>query len=97
MTDRNGNSSLSESDLLAKVQEDFSGEFWQRFGELRTRLRAETINEEERQEFVRLYAQVEGKNAERIGFIGELARLHGVSLLEVMARLNIGPIQMPDL
>lgn len=88
--------SSPESELLAKVNEGFPEDFWQRFRELRDKLNAETLTEEERQEFIQLYAQVEGKNAERIRYLGELSRLRGVSLPEIMTQLGIGPISGPE-
>lgn len=96
ITSRVPHLSTSESELLAKVNEGFPEAFWQRFRELRTKLDAEILTEGERQEFIRLYAQVEGKNAERIQYLGELSRLRGVSLPEIMAQLGIGPIHVPE-
>lgn len=88
--------SASESELLAKINEGFPEVFWQRYRELRDKLRAETLAEEERQELIRLNDQVEGKNAERIRHLGELSRLRGVTLPEIMTQLGIGPIQVPE-
>jgi hypothetical protein len=87
--------SSRESELLLKINEGFSEEFWRRFKELKARLDAEKLSEEERQEFIGLNAQLEGKNAERIAHLAQLARLRGMTLPKVMQQLGIGPIQVP--
>jgi len=76
--------SSRESELLRKIRGGFSEEFWTRFKELKARLDAEELTEEERQEF----AQLEGKNAERIAHLAQLARLRGITLPEIMQHVE---------
>jgi hypothetical protein len=88
---------VSESELLERINADtgFSSHFWKRFKELKARLDAETLTEDERQEMIRLNAQIEGSNAERIAYLAQLARRRGVTLPEIMQSLGVGPIQVP--
>lgn len=86
-----------EDALLAQINDGFSHEFWARLSALRERLQTETITDGERQEFIRLYAQVEAKNAERISYLLSLAQKRGVSLPDMMQSLGIGPLQVPPL
>jgi hypothetical protein len=88
---------LSESELLERINVDtgFSSHFWKRFKELKAHLDAETLTEDERQEMIRLNAQIEGSNAERIAYLAQLARRRGVTLPEIMQSLGVGPIQVP--
>jgi hypothetical protein len=88
--------SANETELLSRINDGFPASFWERFRPLRARMEAKALNEDERQEFIRLNARIEAKNTERIRLLGELARLRGVSLPQIMAQLDIGPIQVPE-
>ena len=83
----------SETDLLLAINRGFSEPFWEHFQTLRHGLEAESLTEQERREFTRLYAQVEGKNAERMAYLLQLANIRGVTLPEIRVQLGIGPIQ----
>lgn len=87
----------SESELLERINANtgFSPTFWKRFKELKARLDAETLTQDERQEMIDLNAQIEGRNAECITYLAHLARRRGVTLPQIMQSLGIGPIQVP--
>ncbi len=73
-----------ESKLLRQVNEWLPSETWDEYQELREKFRAETLTEAEHQRLTEIYDQIEVINAQRIGFIAELARLRRVSLKEMM-------------
>ena len=81
-----------EAQLLAKINEGFSDEFWTRYRLLIAQREARTITEGERQELIRLSDQVEAKNAERVPYLTVLAQHRGVSLPELMQQLGLHPM-----
>jgi len=81
--------SSEESKLLRQVNEWLPSETWDEYQELREKFRAETLTEAEHQRLTEIYDQIEAINAQRIGFIAELARLRRVSLEEMMNQLGI--------
>lgn len=78
-----------ESKLLRQVNEWLPSETWNEYQELQEKFRAETLTEAEHQRLTEIYDQIEIINAQRIGFIMELARLRQVSLKEMMNQLGI--------
>ncbi len=81
--------SVEESKLLRQVNEWLPSEAWDEYQELREKFRAETLTEPEHQRLTEIYDQIEIINAQRIGFIAELARLRRISLKEMMNQLGI--------
>lgn len=81
--------SSEESKLLRQVNQWLPSETWDEYQELREKFRAETLTEVEHQRLIEIYNQIEVINAQRIGFIAELARLRQVSLKEMMNQLGI--------
>ncbi len=81
--------SSEESKLLRQVNEWLPSETWCEYQELREKFRAESLTEMEHQRLTEIYDQIEAINAQRIGFIGELARLRQLSLKEMMNQLGI--------
>jgi len=81
--------SSGESKLLRQVNEWLPSETWNEYQELRKKFHAETLTEAEHQRLTEIYDQIEIINAQRIGFLGELARLRQVSLKEMMNQLGI--------
>ncbi len=79
----------AESKLLRQVNEWLPSDTWNEYQELREKFRAETLTETEHQRLTEIYDQIEIINAQRIGFIAELARLRKVSLKEMMNQLGI--------
>lgn len=85
-----------ETELFTVINDGFPEEFWGRYRELRARLHAETMTEQEQGEFLGLNDRLEEKNARRIEALGELAKLRGTTLRGIMEKLGVGPIQLPD-
>lgn len=86
-------SSLSayETELLLKLQYAFPPEQTQEYRALCQQSDANTITETDRERLFALIEQRDLQNAERLETLGELARLRGVTLREVMAQLGIRP------
>lgn len=63
----------------------------QRFNELVAKRQAETLTPEELQELLQLTDQIETSDAQRVQYLGELARLRGISLPDLMKELGIHP------
>lgn len=69
----------------------FSADRQARFNELVKKRQAERITQNELEELIRLTDETENQNVQRIKALGELARLRGVSLPELMDSLGIKP------
>ena len=81
--------SLSESELLFKINQGIPRELQSRFNELIAKRQALNISEAEQAELIRLTDQIEQLDAERIKSLAELARLRNQSLTDVMQDLGI--------
>lgn len=86
---RNGEKTLSEADLLHKINTIYSAEKRQRYNKLYAKFKAEKISETEREELLELNNEFEMLNAERLGYIGELAMLRGQDLEDVIKDLGV--------
>ncbi len=60
-----------------------------RYKELEQKRRDETLLADEHQELLALITQIEQMNAERIGYLGELAQMRNLSLRSLMKELGI--------
>jgi hypothetical protein len=78
-----------EAELLEKINRGFPAEGWERFHELTAKQRADTLTEAERAELLPLIEAREKANANRIGFLVQLAQLRGQSLDTVMNDLGL--------
>ncbi len=98
LTDRLASTNLSVSDreqmkqeteagLLLKINEDIPETARKRFDELYQR--RDTLEDDERAEFLQLVSLIENKDAERIWYLAELAELRGVSVDALMSELEI--------
>jgi hypothetical protein len=81
--------SVSESELLVKVNQGISDDMQGRFNELVAKRQRLTLSDEELAELIQLTDEIEQLDAERIGYLGELGRLRGRSLSEIMQDLSI--------
>ncbi len=79
----------AETDLLLRINAGLPDDVRRRFDELAAKRRDETLMPEEHAELLRLTDEVERQQADRVAALSELARLRGVSLAAVMARLGI--------
>ena len=91
---RNGetkkNISPAEADLLHKINNLYPADKRRRYNELNARFKDENLAEGEYEELLELNNEFEMLDAERIGFIGELAKLRGQTLEQVMDFFEIG-------
>ena len=83
--------STQETDLMLNVNQGLPPETQQRFDELVSKRQAETLTQDEQQEFVVLTDRIERQDAERMCSLAELARIRGTSLDVLMDALNIRP------
>lgn len=85
------NLSTYETQLLLKLQNIFPPQQTEEYLALCQRSDNGTITNAERERLFALIEQRDLQNAERLETLGELARLRGVTLREVMAELGIHP------
>ena len=83
--------STHETALLLKLQNAFPPEQTQEYLALCQRSDEGTLTEDDRARLLFLLEQRDLQNAERLETLGELARLRGVTLREMMAQLDIHP------
>ncbi len=84
--------SKEESELLLRINEGLPKDLWDRYHALILKRDDETLRSDEYGELLKLSDQVEEYNAQRIGYLVELARLRGVSLDKLMDDLGIHPM-----
>jgi hypothetical protein len=80
-----------EVDLLKQINRGLPEDIQQRYDDLRSKLKAETITPKEHQELLELVDIVEQADADRLQSLIELSRLRQVSLPELMQQLGIHP------
>ena len=81
--------SPKEADLLDKINNIYSTFERQRYNKLYQKFKEEKLKENEREELEDLVCKFENLDAERIGYIGELANLRGETLEQVMETFQI--------
>lgn len=90
---RDGKETLSEADLLHKINTIYSAEKRQRYNELYAKFKAESISETEREELLVLSDEFEMLDAERLRYIGELSILRGQDFEDVIKDLGVKSTQ----
>lgn len=80
-----------EAALLLQINNPLPADVQRRFDELIVKRDAETLDNEEYAELLRLTQQVEAFNVARLEALAKLAALRGVTLPELMRRLDIRP------
>ena len=83
--------SPEEAALFVKINEGLAEPTQLRYKELLAKSAEETLTEPERQELLRLHAQVEAQSAQRLSHLLQLAALWNTPVDEVMERLGIQP------
>jgi hypothetical protein len=81
--------SLSESELLQRINQGLAEETWARYERLKDKREADSLTADEYEELLAISDELEQFNAERIRALGELAVLRHVSLEALMASLGI--------
>jgi hypothetical protein len=85
--------SPKESELILKINTIVSIDLREKYNVLYEKFRNKTLTEAENQELLKLNDKLEMLNAERLKFIGKLAKLRGRTLDEIMQDLKIKPAQ----
>jgi hypothetical protein len=88
---RHGPARLSaiESELLSRINQGLPEGLRGRYAELIARRRDEALTPEEHQELLRLTAQEEGIEGDRLAALAELARVRGIPLRALMDDLGL--------
>ena len=88
-----GSIPAEEADLLLQINQCIMPEdVGVRSAELNAKIRAGTISDQEHVELMALVDQIESLNAERIGYLAQLATLRQTSLDALMNSLEIKPL-----
>jgi hypothetical protein len=80
---------FSESELMAKIGEDWDESTWKRYHQLSAKSNADDLKDRELGELCDLYFQREWIDVKRIFYLKELAKRHGTSLVELREQLKI--------
>lgn len=81
-----------ESRLLIRINEGLPESLQDRLNELIGKRKTGTLNEKERRELKKLTDRVELFDAERLGYLTELARLRNVPLRKLVRQLGLVPV-----
>lgn len=81
--------SRQETNLLLKINEGLPTDFKKRYDQLVRKRRKATLTEDEHSELIKLSDEIEIKNAKRIEYLLELARIRNKPLEVLMAELEI--------
>ncbi|MEZ4956679.1 MAG: hypothetical protein R2825_24190 [Saprospiraceae bacterium] len=84
--------SAKESDLLQKINEGFSNEFWSRYKSLVRKRQREELTPSEMEELIGMTDKLESSNVERLTYLSELARIKKTTLPVLMKDLGIQPV-----
>jgi len=84
--------SKREAELLQKINRGLPEELWQPYRQLLIKLHDENLTPEEHKMLIHISNQIEEINAERIGYLVELAQLREQPLPKVMDDLGIYPL-----
>jgi plasmid rolling circle replication initiator protein Rep len=82
---------LTEAELIYRIAQTLPESFWQRYAELRHKLKAETITKAEHQELITLSDEKEAHDVERLRNLIELSKRRKTPLETLMQELDIRP------
>ena len=85
------NLSKQESELLKKINRGLPSSAKKRLVSLEIKQSEGTLTEVEHKELLGIIDDLEALNVERVQYLGELARLRGLEIKELMKLLGIGP------
>jgi hypothetical protein len=83
--------SLSESELILKINQSIPDDLQQRFNDLIAKRHSLTLTDAEQAELIQLSDRIEDLDVKRVEYLAQLAQLRKRSLTEVMQDLNIQP------
>jgi hypothetical protein len=81
--------SPEEARLLSKINLGISPSEWERYHELIARRKGEALTPDEQMELIALSERLEEINAQRIGYLAELARVRNTSLEALIRELGL--------
>jgi len=81
-------SAVQEAELIKKIKIVIPASMRQRQKQLCARLEADTISKQEKEELELLHNMMENKAAERILLMGELAKLRGITVQQIVAEFR---------
>jgi hypothetical protein len=81
--------SKKETELLLKINKELPVKTQKRFDELNKKRQAETLTPSEHKELLSLIERIEKSDSVRIGHMAELARIRGISLIDLMKESEI--------
>lgn len=81
--------SKKETELLLKINKELPVKTQKRFDELNQKRQAETLTPSEHKELLSLIERIEKSDSVRIGHMAELARIRGISLIDLMKESEI--------
>lgn len=81
--------SKKETELLLKINKELPVKTQKRFDELNKKRQAETLTPSEHKELLSLIERIEKSDSVRIGHLAELARIRGISLIDLMKESEI--------
>lgn len=83
--------SLTERDLLTRINRGFPEAFWDRYRQLIAKRRAETMTHEEQQEAIRMSDQLEAWRVERLQYLIKLAEIRHTSVDALTEEMGLHP------
>ena len=83
--------SPKEADLLHRINTVYSAEKRQRYNELYARFQQDDLTAKEYKALLKLSDEFEMLNAKRLEYLGELAKIRGQSLKDVIKDLGMKP------
>jgi hypothetical protein len=83
--------SPEEAHLLSKINLGLAPNEWERYHALLARRKAVTLTPDEQAELIALSDRLEEANAQRIGYLAELARVRNTTLDAVISELGLTP------
>jgi hypothetical protein len=81
--------SQAETELLRESDRPLPAMIQKRYDELKAKRHAELLTPDEHRELLGLLDQLKKIEEKRLEYLGELARLHGISLAELINQLGI--------
>jgi hypothetical protein len=84
----------TDAELIQFITRGFTESFWQRYAELRQKLKAEIITEIEHEELLSLSDEKEIYDAKRLKYLIELSQRRQTSVENLMQEMGIRPLSL---
>lgn len=86
--------SMTDSELLEKINEGFPETFWNRYRALVKLEKAETLTPDEQKELIGFSDRTEARDVERLIYLTELSARRHKSVQSLMKELGIRPVRV---